>query len=47
VVADDALRVELSVSGAQPSVTGWNDYQFIAASGAGTTTAVNDAVPNP
>jgi hypothetical protein len=45
--SDDALRVELSVAGAQPSVTGWHDYTFVAASGAGTNTAVNDAVANP
>jgi hypothetical protein len=41
------LRLELSTAGAQPSVTGWHDYQFEAATGAGTTTAVNDTVPNP
>jgi len=46
-ISDDALTVSLSATSAQPSVTGWNDYQFIAAPGAGTTTAVNDAVPNP
>jgi hypothetical protein len=45
--SDDALTVSLSPTSAQPSVTGWHDYQFIAAAGAGTTTAVNDAVPNP
>jgi hypothetical protein len=46
-ISDDALTVSLSPTSAQPSVTGWNDYQFIAAAGAGTTTKVNDAVPNP
>jgi hypothetical protein len=45
-ISDDALTVSLSPTSAQPSITGWHDYQFIAASGAGTTTAVNDAVPN-
>jgi hypothetical protein len=47
VVADDAIRVELSTAGAQPSVTNWHDYAFVAATGAGTNTGVNDAVPNP
>ena len=42
--SDDALRVELSVNGAAPSVTGWHDYTFVTS---GTTTAVNDTVPNP
>ena len=46
-ISDDALTVSLSATSAQPSITGWNDYQFIAATGAGTTTPVNDAVPNP
>lgn len=46
-VSDDALTVSLSPTSAQPSVTGWNDYQFIAAAGAGTNTTVNDAAPNP
>jgi hypothetical protein len=41
---DDALRFELSVNGAQPSVTGWNDYTYVTS---GTTTPANDAVPNP
>lgn len=42
--SDDALRLELSNTGAQPSVTGWNDYEFVTS---GTDTAANDGVPNP
>jgi len=42
--SDDALRLELSTNGANPTVTGWYDYSFVTS---GTTTAANDAVPNP
>jgi hypothetical protein len=41
---DDALRFELSAKGAQPSLTGWNDYTFVTSS---MTTAADDTVPNP
>jgi hypothetical protein len=39
----DALRMEISPTGANPSTTGWHDYEYIAASG---ITHANDAVPN-
>jgi hypothetical protein len=42
--SDDALRLELSTNGADPAFTGWNDYSFVTS---GTTTAANEAVPNP
>lgn len=42
--SDDALRLELSPNGANPSVTGWNDYSFVTS---GTSISSNDAVPNP
>ena len=38
----DALRMELSVSGANPSITGWNDYDYIT--GANTQTDANNAL---
>ena len=41
---DDALRLELSNTGAAPSVTGWHDYTYVTS---GTTTAANDVLPNP
>jgi rhamnogalacturonan endolyase len=41
---DDALRFELSANGAQPSVTGWNDYTWVTSS---TTIPADDTVPNP
>lgn len=41
---DDAFRLELSNLGANPTVTGWNDYEFLTS---GTSTPPNDAVPNP
>jgi hypothetical protein len=43
-VSDDALRMELTNSTADPAVTGWHDYEFIYNS---TDTPANDAVPNP
>jgi hypothetical protein len=42
--SDDALRLELSTLGANPAVTGWNDYSFVTS---GTTVAAKDTVPNP
>ena len=41
--SDDALRLELSALGANPAVTGWNDYSFVTS---GTTVAAKDTVPN-
>ena len=42
--SDDALRLELSTNGANPAITGWNDYSFVTS---GTTTTAKDTVPNP
>jgi hypothetical protein len=42
--SDDAIRLELSNSGADPAVTGWHDYYFVTSS---KTTASVDTVPNP
>jgi rhamnogalacturonan endolyase len=42
--SDDAIRLELSNIGASPTVTGWNDYEFVTS---GIDTAANDSVPNP
>ena len=47
---DDALRLELTNTSADPTTRGWNDYTFLTAGAtAGTTasTAANDTVPNP
>jgi hypothetical protein len=41
--SDDALRLELTNTAADPATTGWNDYTFVN----GTTTFNNDAVGNP
>jgi len=41
--SDDALRLELTNLGADPSVTNWHDYYFVTN---GKTTAANDTVPN-
>ena len=41
--ADDAIRLELSNSGADPAVTNWHDYYYVTS---GKTTASNDTVPN-
>jgi hypothetical protein len=41
---DDALRLELTNTSADPAVRGWNDYTYIYGS---TTTLNNDALPNP
>jgi hypothetical protein len=46
--ADDALRLELSPAGANPTVTGWHDYYFETPNGASETTVTsNDALANP
>jgi len=37
----DALRMEISSKGANPSNTGWHDYEYVTS---GTDTAANDAV---
>jgi hypothetical protein len=37
----DALRLEISGNGANPSTTGWHDYEYITS---GTDTAADDAV---
>ncbi|MGA2350943.1 MAG: polysaccharide lyase family protein [Terracidiphilus sp.] len=37
----DALRMEISSTGANPSTTGWHDYAYVTS---GTSTAANDAV---
>ncbi len=42
-VAYDALRMEISSKGANPSNTGWHDYEYVTS---GTYTAANDAVAN-
>jgi hypothetical protein len=42
--SDDALRLELSNTGANPATTNWYDYTFQTS---GTTTFNNDVVPNP
>ena len=44
---DDALRLELSNTGAAPSVTGFNDYEYVGTSSTATNVPANDAVPNP
>jgi hypothetical protein len=44
---DDALRLELSNTGAAPATTGWNDYTYIYGGGNSQFTLNNDALPNP
>ncbi|MGA2350768.1 MAG: choice-of-anchor D domain-containing protein [Terracidiphilus sp.] len=46
-VMDDALRLELSNTGAAPSVTGWNDYEYVSTNSTANNIHANDAVPNP
>jgi len=46
-VMDDALRLELSNTGAAPSVTGWNDYEYVSTSSTANNIHANDAIPNP
>jgi hypothetical protein len=41
--SDDALRLELTNTAADPGTTGWHDYTFLN----GTTTLNNDAISNP
>ena len=41
--SDDALRLELTNIGADPSVTNWYDYYFVTN---GKTTPANDTIPN-
>ncbi len=41
---DDALRLELTNTSADPAVRGWNDYEYIYKS---TDTKANDFLPNP
>lgn len=43
-VSDDALRMELTNTSADPATRGWNDYEFVYKT---TDTPANDAVPNP
>jgi len=45
--SDDALRLELSNSGANPATTGWNDYEYIYGPGVSQYTLNNDAIANP
>jgi hypothetical protein len=40
----DALRMEISAKGANPSVTGWHDYEYLSSTGADTPE--NPAVSN-
>ena len=43
---DDALRLELTNTSAAPSVTGWNDYEFVGTSSTSQNIPANDTVPN-
>jgi hypothetical protein len=42
--SDDAIRLELSNSGADPAVTGWHDYYYVTS---GKTTPSSDTIANP
>jgi len=42
--SDDALRLELTNTSADPAVRGWNDYEFISKT---ADTKANDTLPNP
>lgn len=46
---DDALRLELTNTSADPSVRGWHDYSFVGVnpSGGQVSIAPDDSVPNP
>ncbi len=44
---DDALRLELTNTSAAPSVTGWNDYEFVGTSSTSQNIPANDTLPNP
>ena len=41
---DDALRLELTNTSADPAVTGWHDYEYLYKA---IDTKANDAIPNP
>ena len=41
--SDDALRLELTNTGADPSLTNWHDYYYVTN---GKTTPASDTVPN-
>lgn len=43
---DDALRLELTNTSAAPSVTGWNDYEFVGTSSTSQNIPANDTIPN-
>jgi Polysaccharide lyase family 4, domain III/Polysaccharide lyase family 4, domain II/PEP-CTERM motif len=40
----DALRMEITNTSADPSVTGWHDYDWITSNGSTNTTLANDAL---
>lgn len=42
--SEDALRMELTNTSADPALRGWNDFEYIYRN---TDTRANDAVPNP
>jgi hypothetical protein len=44
---DDALRLELSNTGANPTTTGWNDYTYINSKASTPAAYNNDLIPNP
>ena len=44
---DDALKLELTNKSAAPSITGFNDYEFVGTSSTTANLPANDAVPNP
>jgi rhamnogalacturonan endolyase len=43
---DDAIRLELTNTTADPSATGWNDYEYVPTSSASNNIRANDTVPN-
>jgi hypothetical protein len=44
---DDAFRLELTNTSAAPSVTGWNDYEYVPTSSTSGNIHANDTLPNP
>ena len=44
---DDALRLELTNTSADPSVTGWNDYEYVPTSSTSNNIRASDTLPNP
>jgi hypothetical protein len=44
---DDALRLELTNTSAAPSVTGFNDYEYVGSSSTSANVPANDSVTNP